>query len=398
MDIIDRFLTYVQIGTQSNPYSGSHPSTDVQWTFAHHLVEELNHAGLENAHVDERCYVYAWLPATPGKEDVPTLGLISHMDTSNAVPGDPVHPRIVRFGGNSIQLNEKLTLVPNPIYRGQELIVTDGTTLLGSDDKAGVAEIVTAVEYLSAHPELSHGRIAVCFTPDEEIGQGSDFFDIQKFGAETAYTVDGGELGEIEYENFNAAAALVTVNGLNTHPGYGKGKMRNAILIATEFLNLLPPAETPANTEGYEGFYHVHNMEGNESKVTLELIIRDHDSQRFAQRKAFLRQISLFLNQKYGDNTIDTEIKDQYYNMKQYILPHRELIDNAAKAMNAAGVTPVEMPIRGGTDGARLSYLGLPCPNLCTGGANFHSLMEYIPVESLRKMEKVLVELAQLQG
>lgn len=398
MDIVERFITYAKFGTQSNPNSGTHPSSEALWPFARHLVQELTDIGLENVHVDEHCYLYAWLPATPGKEAVPTLGLIAHIDTSDAVPGDNVHPRIVRFGGNTIQLNADLTLEPNPIYRGQELIVTDGTTLLGSDDKAGVAEIVSAVEYLIAHPELPHGRVAVCFTPDEEIGEGPDFFDIEKFGAVTAYTVDGGELGEIEYENFNAAAAMITVNGLNTHPGYGKNQMRNAVLIASEFLSMLPPAETPSHTEGYEGFYHVHNIEGNESRVTMRFIIRDHDGQRFAERKEYLRHVAQYLNQKYGDNTIHGEIRDQYYNMKQAILPHWELITNASKAMTAAGVTPREIPIRGGTDGCRLSYMGLPCPNLCTGGVNFHSLLEYIPVDALHKMVRVLVELIGLQG
>lgn len=398
MDIVERFITYAKFGTTSDPYSGEHPSTEVQWPLARYLVSELAEAGLENPHVDDRCYVYAWLPATPGKEDVPVLGLIAHMDTSSAVPGDPVNPRIVHFGGKTIRLNEHVTLEPNPAYRGQDLIVTDGNTLLGADDKAGVAEIVSAVIYLLQHPEIPHGRVAICFTPDEEIGEGANFFDVEKFGAETAYTVDGGELGEIEYENFNAAAAVVTVNGLNTHPGAGKGKMKNAVLMATEFLGLLPPAETPAHTEGYEGFYHIHKIAGNESKATMEFIIRDHDEMRFQQRKTFLLQATQFMNLKYGGNTVETEIKDQYYNMKEHILPHPELIENAKKAMEKVGVHAQEMPIRGGTDGARLSYMGLPCPNLCTGGANYHSLMEYVPVASLQKMEQVLIELIQLQG
>ncbi len=397
MDIIARFMTYARFGTSSDPYSGQHPSTEVQWPLARYLVEELQGIGLENPHVDDHCYVYAWLPATPGLEDVPALGLIAHMDTSNAVPGDPVQPRIVLFTGSPIRLNEQVTLTPNPAYRGQKLIVTDGNTLLGADDKAGVAEIVSAVEYLVQHPELPHGRVAICFTPDEEIGEGADLFDIAKFGAETAYTVDGGELGEIEYENFNAAAARVTLNGLNTHPGNAKGIMRNAILLANEFLNLLPPAETPAHTEGYEGFFHVQNISGNESSVTMEFIIRDHDEKLFQQRKALLLHATQFMNLKYGTNAVSTQVKDQYYNMKQHILPHRNLIDNAARAMEQVGIQPCEVPIRGGTDGARLSYMGLPCPNLCTGGANYHSLMEYIPVESLRKMQTVLVNLICMQ-
>ncbi len=397
MDIIERFITYARFGTTSNPRSGEHPSSAVQWPLAHYLVEELKGIGLENPHVDEHCYVYAWLPATPGCEDIPTLGLIAHMDTSDAVPGDPVRPRIVRFVGSPIRLNEKVVLEPNPAYRGQELIVTDGNTLLGADDKAGVAEIVSAAEYLIEHPELPHGRVAICFTPDEEIGEGADFFDIQKFGATTAYTVDGGELGEIEYENFNAAAAVVTLNGLNTHPGNGKGLMRNAILLAVEFLNLLPAAETPSHTEGYEGFYHVGHISGNESRATLEFIIRDHNEKHFQQRKAVMQHATQFMNLKYGLNAVETEIRDQYYNMKQHILPHWELIENASAAMQQVGINPREVPIRGGTDGARLSYMGLPCPNLCTGGANYHSLMEYIPVESLRKMQQVLVALIGLQ-
>ena len=397
MNITERFLTYARMGTQSDPFSGTHPSSASQFELAHYLVGELTSLGLENPHVDEHCYVYAWLPATPGMESVPTLGLIAHMDTAYAVPGAPVNPRIVRFDGNPIPLNETVTLTPNPAYVGQDLIVTDGNTLLGADDKAGVAAIVTAVAYLVEHPEIPHGRVAVGFTPDEEIGEGPMFFDVPGFGAKTAYTVDGGELGEIEYENFNAAACKVTIHGVNIHPGAAKNVMKNAVLMASEFISLLPPAETPAHTEGYEGFFHVNRISGDENEATLRMIIREHDSEKYEARKALVEEIARFMNHKYGEGTVTLDLRDSYRNMKEMILPHMELIENAKAAMEAVGVEPLVVPIRGGTDGARLSFMGLPCPNLCTGGANYHSLQEYVPIPSLEKMAQVLVELIRLQ-
>jgi tripeptide aminopeptidase len=397
MNIKDRFIAYAKIGTQSDPTTGAHPSTPVQFDLANYLVEELKGLGLENPHLEEHCYVYAWLPATPGMEQIPTLGLIAHVDTSNAVPGAPVNPQVVTFDGSPIRLNDQVTLEPNPAYVGQELIVTDGNTLLGADDKAGIATIVSAVEYLLNHPEIPHGRVALCFTPDEEIGEGPDFFDIPGFGAKTAYTVDGGELGEIEYENFNAAGCTVNVHGINIHPGSAKNVMKNAILIANEFISLLPAAATPAHTEGYEGFFHINGISGTENLATLQMLIRDHDKEKFLEKKALLGEIGSFLNKKYGEGTVEVLVEDSYYNMKEQILPHMYLIENAKAAMEAVGVTPNVVPIRGGTDGARLSYQGLPCPNLSTGGANFHSLREYVPVPSLEKMTEVLVQLILLQ-
>lgn len=397
MNITERFLNYARIGTQSDPSTGAHPSTPAQFELARYLVKELTELGLENPYVDGHCYVYAWLPATPGMETVPTLGLISHIDTSDAVPGAPVNPRIVRFDGSPIRLNDEITLEPNPAYIGQELIVTDGNTLLGADDKAGIAAIVTAAAYLLEHPQIPHGRVAIGFTPDEEIGEGPSFFDIPGFGAKTAYTVDGGELGEIEYENFNAASCAVAIHGVNIHPGAAKNIMKNAILMANEFISLLPPAETPAHTEGYEGFYHVGRISGDENLTTLHLIIREHDDAKFQGRKQFLEDIAGFMNRKYGEGTVVLDLRDSYRNMKEMILPHKELIENARAAMEAAGVEPREVPIRGGTDGAQLSFMGLPCPNLCTGGANYHSLREYLPIPSLEKMAEVLVKLICLQ-
>ena len=404
MDAIDRFLRYVTYDTQSDEHSDTSPSTEKQKVLGQALADELGQLGLHKAHMDEHGYVYAWLPATPGSEGIPCVGLIAHMDTSPDAPGAGVNPRIVRYEGGDIVLNEEKGIVMRAAefeslakYQGQELIVTDGTTLLGADDKAGVAEIMTAVAYLAEHPEVPHGRIAVCFTPDEEVGQGADRFNVEGFGAAVAYTVDGGELGEIEYENFNAANAGVFVRGVNIHPGEAKNKMKNALLIALEYAGLLPPAETPAHTEGYEGFYHLHDMKGNETEAELHYLIRDHDRAKFEARKQFLAQAAAFLNQKYGAGTVEVVVKDSYYNMKEQIEPHMYLILRARAAMEAAGITPVEVPIRGGTDGARLSYMGLPCPNLCTGGVNFHGVHEYIPAAALNRMAQVLVNLVTAQ-
>ena len=404
MNAVDRFLTYVRYDTQSDEHSDTTSTTEKQKVLGAALAEELNVLGLYNAHMDEYGYVYAWLPASAGCEGVPCVGLIAHMDTSPDASGANVQPRVVRYEGGDLVLNEERNIVMRAAdfeslarYVGQELIVTDGTTLLGADDKAGVAEIMTALEYLTAHPEIPHGRIAVCFTPDEEVGSGADHFDVAGFGAAVAYTVDGGELGELEYENFNAASASVLVHGVNIHPGSAKNKMKNALLIALEFANMLPPAETPAHTEGYEGFYHLHDMKGNETQAELHYIIRDHDMDKFQARKACLGRVSDYLNAKYGKDTVELSLKDSYYNMREKIEPHMYLLHRARAAMEAVGITPVEVPIRGGTDGARLSFMGLPCPNLCTGGLNFHGVHEYIPAQALEKMTQVLVHLVRAQ-
>ncbi|MBM6926921.1 peptidase T [Pseudoflavonifractor phocaeensis] len=400
MNAVERFLKYVSYDTQSDEHSQATPTTEKQKVLGAALAEEMALLGLSNPHMDEHGYVYGWLPATPGCEGIPCVGLIAHMDTSPSAPGGPVKPRVILYGGGDIVLNQDLGIIMKAEdfeslskYVGQELIVTDGTTLLGADDKAGVAEILSAVEYLIAHPEIPHGRIAIGFTPDEEVGQGADHFDVEGFGAAVAYTVDGGELGELEYENFNAASAKITVRGLNIHPGSAKNKMKNALLMAIELVNMLPPAETPAHTEGYEGFYHLCDMTGDETTAALSLIIRDHDRQSFESRKAYLTRTVDYLNQKYGADTVALELKDSYYNMREKIEPHMYLIHRARAAMEAAGVIPLEVPIRGGTDGARLSFMGLPCPNLCTGGLNFHGVREYIPTDALLKMTQVLVNL-----
>ena len=403
MTAIDRFLRYVTYDTQSDEHSDAIPSTAKQKVLGAALAEELAQMGLHNAHMDEYGYVYAWLPATAGCEGIPCVGLIAHMDTSPDAPGAGVKPRVVRYEGGDLVLNEEKGIVMRAAefeslakYKGQELIVTDGTTLLGADDKAGVAEIVTACEYLLAHPEIRHRAVAVCFTPDEEVGKGADHFDPEKFPARVAYTVDGGELGEIEYENFNAAAVTLTVEGVNIHPGSAKNKMKNAILLANQFISLLPAAEAPAHTEGYEGFYHVTDLAGNESQVVLHAIIRDHDLEEFNARKAFVQQLVDYLNARWGQGTFRLEMRDSYYNMKEKIRPHMELIENAKAAMEAVGVEPVIVPIRGGTDGARLSWeRNIPCPNLCTGGANYHGVHEFVPVPSMEKMVQVLVELVK---
>lgn len=397
MDVLERFLHYVSFDTRSDEGSETVPSTPGQKLLGAALAEELGRIGLQHAHMDDKGYVYAWLPASPGCEGVPCVGLIAHMDTSPDLSGAGVKPRVVDYRGGDIVLSEEKGIVMRAAdfeslagYKGQRLVVTDGTTLLGADDKAGVAEIMTTMEHLASHPELRHGRIAVCFTPDEEVGRGANHFDVDGFGAAVAFTVDGGELGEIEYENFNAANASVYVHGLNIHPGTAKNKMKNALLIGLEFASLLPAAETPGHTEGYEGFYHLHRMGGDESEASLHLLIRDHDKAKFEHRKAYLVRCVDFLNGKYGPGTAELIVKDSYYNMREKIEPHMYLIHRAKAAMERAGVTPNVVPIRGGTDGARLSYMGLPCPNLSTGGHNYHGRNEYVPVESLRKMVEVL--------
>lgn len=400
MTVLDRFLRYVSFDTQSDNRSGTHPSTAKQKVLGEALAAELAGLGLENAHMDDFGYVYAHLPATPGFEDVPCLGLIAHMDTSPDASGANVKPQIITYEGGDIVLahGAPMKAADYPFlkrYIGQQLVTTDGATLLGADDKAGVAEIVSAVEYLVAHPDIPHGPIAVAFTPDEEIGEGTDHFDLKGFAAAAAYTVDGGELGELEYENFNAAEAKVTVHGFNIHPGSAKDKMKNAALMAMEFNAMLPPFETPAHTEGYEGFYHLCGMSGDETTATLEYIIRDHNMDKFQGRKATMERIAAYLNEKYGPGTVELELRDQYYNMKAQIEPHMHLVHRAKAAFEACGVQALEVAIRGGTDGARLSYEGLPCPNLSTGGANFHGVHEFIPIPALEKMVEVLVALVR---
>lgn len=399
MNIKDRFLKYVSFPTTSNEESKTVPSTENQRIFAEHLKNELIDIGLENAESDENGYVYAFLPSNDGADNA--IGFISHMDTSPSVSGKNISPESIVYTGGNIKLKKcgEISTSDYPFLQdfvGQELIVTDGTTLLGADDKAGIAEIVTACEYLINHPEIEHKGIAVCITPDEEIGRGADYFNFEKFRAKCAYTVDGGLLGEIEYENFNAASALFTVNGINIHPGDAKNKMKNSVLIALELMNLFPKAETPSHTEKYEGFYHVCGISGDETKTTVNMIIRDHDMNLFEKRKSFAQNAADYINSVYGENTVSVKIKDSYYNMKPKILPHIELIKNAEKAMQNVGVTPKIVPIRGGTDGARLSYEGLPCPNLSTGGANFHSVHEFVSVDSMAKMTEVLIELAKM--
>lgn len=403
MNVIERFLKYVSFDTRSDENSESVPSTEKQKVLGAYLAQELQKMGMKDARMDECGYVYAFLPATPGKEHLPVMGLIAHMDTSPDVSGADVKPSIVRYEGGDLPLanGDCLSLATFPFlekYVGQELIVTDGNTLLGADDKAGIAEIVSACAYLLEHPEIAHGGIAVAFTPDEEIGSGADHFDVEGFGASFAYTVDGGELGEIEYENFNAASAKVEVKGVNIHPGSAKDRMKNAVLMATEFISMLPPAETPAHTEGYEGFYHVHGFSGDESAATFGMIIRDHDREKFESRKVFLEKLTAYLNDKWGKGSFTLTLRDSYYNMKEKILPHMELIENAKAAMQDVGVKPLVVPIRGGTDGARLSYMGLPCPNLSTGGANFHGVHEFIPVRSMEKMVLVLLNLMKAKN
>ena len=400
MNVLDRFLKYVSFPTASCEDSETVPSTERQTVLARFIADELSAMGLSDAGVDGCGYVYAVLPATPGMENAEPIGFVSHMDTSPDAPGENIKAKKILYRGGDIDLGERVMRVSDfPVlskYEGRELIVTDGSTLLGADDKAGVAEIVGMCEYFVTHPEAAHRTVYICFTPDEEIGRGADHFDYNRFGAKVAYTVDGGELGEIEYENFNAAAAVVKVHGVNIHPGSAKNKMKNAALLAAEFINRLPAAETPAHTEGYEGFYHVSDICANETEAVISMIIRDHDREKFEKRKAFVKNLCEYLNGVYGDGTFEAFVSDSYYNMKEKIAPHMELIERAKEAMKQAGAEPLIVPIRGGTDGARLSWEGnIPCPNLSTGGVNFHSVYEFIPADALDTMRDVLVNLAQ---
>jgi len=405
MRAFERFLKYVTFDTTSddNASQNTCPSTEKQKVLALSLVEEMKANGMSDAHMDSNGYVYGTLPANCDAQ-VPVIGLISHMDTSSSASGANIKTQIIKnYDGGDILLNKELDIVMSPAkfesladYKGKDLIVTDGTTLLGADDKAGVAEILTAVQRLN-DDGVKHGKIAVAFTPDEEIGRGADRFDVKHFGAEYAYTVDGGKLGEIEYENFNAAAAIVTVNGINIHPGDAKNKMKNAVLMGIEFNEMLPAQEIPACTEGYEGFHHLSHIEGDEEKTVLRYIIRDHDMNQFKAKKARFEKIAAYLNEKYGKQTIELNLFDSYYNMKEQILPHMFIIEKAQKAMKDAGVEPEIVAIRGGTDGARLSFMGLPCPNLSTGGHNFHGRFEYIPVQSMDSMVEVLINILKVQ-
>ena len=396
MELKERFLKYVGFDTQSDPESETYPSTAKQLILLNYLAEEMKELGLEDVEVDANGYAMGTIPATPGYEDRPVIGFISHVDTSPDMSGADIHPRIIEnYDGGDICLNEQLTMTladfPElAFFKGHTLITTDGTTLLGADDKAGVAEIMTAAEYLMKHPEVKHGRIRIGFTPDEEIGKGVDFFDVKHFGATFAYTVDGGFEGELEYENFNAASAVVTVHGRNVHPGSAKRCMVNAQLIAMEFHGMLPVHDRPEATEGYEGFSHLCAMQGEVELATLEYIIRDHDRASFEARKALFESAAAFLNAKYGAGTVEVALRDSYYNMREKIEPHMAIVEAAQQAMRDAGVTPRVVPIRGGTDGARLSYEGLPCPNLFTGGENYHGRFEYVPVEDMEAAVRTL--------
>ena len=404
MSVKERFLRYVSVNTQSCEDAGVFPSTENQWALAKMLAQELADLGAQNVRLDENCYVMAELPSNIKNAKVPALGLIAHMDTSPDASGENISPRIVeKYDGCVIVLNEEKGIKLDPAqfeslrtHIGEDLIVTDGTTLLGSDDKSGIAEIMTVVDYFTKNPTVPHGKICIAFTPDEEIGNGAERFDIEDFGADFAYTVDGGAIGEIEYENFNGANAGIFIKGKGIHPGEAKNKMRNASLVAMEFSSMLPEFETPGHTEGYEGFYHLHSMSGDVERAELQYIIRDHDRDNFEKRKLFIKSVGSFLNYKYGDGTVSVTVEDRYYNMRDKILPHMELIELARDAMQAAGIEPKVVPIRGGTDGARLSYMGLPCPNLCAGGHNFHGCYEYCSVQSMERITVFLIRLAQM--
>lgn len=402
--LVERFLRYVAVDTQSDPESETFPSTAKQLTLLNLLLEEMLIMGLADVEIDPHGYVTGTIPATPGCEQKPVIGFISHVDTSPDMTGVEIKPQFVYdYDGEDIRLNESLTMrvaeFPElSFFKGHTLITTDGTTLLGADDKAGIAEIMTAAEYLMAHPEIPHGTVRIGFTPDEEVGRGVDFFDVENFGANFAYTVDGGSEGELEYENFNAASAKIAVQGRNIHPGYAKDKMINALQVICEINALLPAAQRPEHTEEYDGFYHLVGMNGTVEQATSEYIIRDHSREKFEAKKSYLQSVVNLLEEKYGKGVISLTVKDQYYNMREMVEPHPEVIGRAEKAMRLAGVVPVVRPIRGGTDGSRLSYMGLPCPNLFTGGMNFHGKFEYCSVDTMCRACKTLVHLAKLWG
>ncbi len=403
MSLVERFLKYVSFDTQSSEETGLTPSTPGQMTFAEYLKSELESLGLEEISLDENGYLFATLPANVDKE-LPVVGFIAHMDTSPDMSGKDVNPRTVtNYDGTDIVLcaEENIVLSPSRFpelldHKGEDLIVTDGKTLLGADDKAGIAEIVSAVVYLQQHPEIKHGKIRIGFNPDEEIGLGAHKFDVEKFGCDWAYTMDGGEVGELEFENFNAASAKIVFKGRNVHPGYAKNKMLNSLHVANRFISLLPENETPEHTEGYEGFYHLIGMNGEVEQTTVSYIIRDHDRVRFEQRKQRMERLTAFINAEYGEGTAALELHDQYYNMREKIEPVMHVIDIAFEAMKAAGVEPHVKAIRGGTDGAQLSFKGLPCPNIFAGGLNFHGRFEFVPIQSMEKAMNVIVKIAEI--
>ena len=399
--LVTRFLKYVKTYTESEAFLDKFPSTDRQWDLANYLVEELKQIGLEDVSIDENGYVFGYVPSTVDHE-VPTIGFVSHMDTSPDFSGENVQPQIwENYDGGDIKLNESMILSPNEFpeltqYKGQTIITTDGTTLLGADDKAGVAEIVTAAEYLIAHPEIKHGRIAIGFTPDEEVGRGADFFNVEKFGAEWGYTMDGSEIGELEYENFNAASGIVTIKGKSVHPGYAKNKMINAANLAMEFASQLPNDEVPELTDGREGFFHLAKITGSVTEAKMVYIIRDHDMEQYEARKALFLQIADDIQERFDHEVIKAEVSDQYFNMIEKVKEKFQSVEIAEQAIKDCGVTPNIMPIRGGTDGARLSFMGLPCPNIFAGGHNFHGPYEYVPVESMEKATEIIVRIAEL--
>jgi len=401
MNITERFLNYTKFDTQSAEESTTVPSTPKQLVFAKYLKEELQQEGLKDVEMDDKGYIYATLPANM-KGDAPTIGFISHYDTSPDCSGADIKPRIVsNYDGNDIVLSEGIILSPRKFpellaHVGEDLIVTDGHTLLGADDKAGIAEIVQAMVWLQEHPEVKHGRIRVAFNPDEEIGMGAHHFDVAKFDCQWAYTMDGGDVGELEYENFNAASAKIVIRGISVHPGYAKGKMVNANALAVEFASMLPRDETPETTEGYEGFYHLIGMQTNTENARLSYIIRDHDRQKFEARKRLVKSCAQQMNEKYGDGTVVADVSDQYYNMKEKIDPQMHVIDLVLHAMRQAGVTAQVKPIRGGTDGAQLSFKGLPCPNIFAGGINFHGPYEFVPIQSMEKAMNVIIKICEL--
>ena len=401
MNIIERFLNYTKFDTQSAEDSQTVPSTPKQLDFARYLKEELEHEGLQDVEMDDKGYIYATLPANTDT-DIPTIGFISHYDTSPDCSGADIKARIVeKYDGHEIVLSEGIVLSPRKFpellaHEGEDLIVTDGHTLLGADDKAGIAEIVQAMVYLQEHPDIKHGTVRVAFNPDEEIGMGAHHFDVEKFGCQWAYTMDGGEVGELEYENFNAASAKVNIKGISVHPGYAKGKMVNANALAAEFAALLPKDETPETTEGYEGFYHLIGIQANTEQARLSYIIRDHDREHFEQRKRFVKTCANRMNEKYGEGTVTADVNDQYYNMREKIEDgNMHVVDLVLKAMEEAGVTPKVRPIRGGTDGAQLSFKGLPCPNIFAGGINFHGPFEFVPIQSMEKAMQVIVKIIE---
>lgn len=400
--IIKRFISYVTIDTESDPNNPDFPSSDNQWDLANLLVKELKDIGMSDITLDKHCYVMATLPSNLDY-DVPTIGFVSHIDTTPDYTGANVKPRIHhKYDGKDIVLNENENIVLSPSYfddllqyKGQTIITTDGTTLLGADDKAGITEIVSAMEYLINHPEIKHGKIRICFTPDEEVGKGAHKFDVKKFGADWAYTMDGSQIGELEYENFNAASAKITINGKIVHPGYAKGKMINSMTIAGNFIHRLPSKEVPESTEGYEGFFHLHQLNGNVEQSVLHYIIRDHDTDLFNNRKQFMIDLAAKMNSELGNDAIEIDIKDQYYNMKEKVIPVMHIVDIAEEVMKEIGITPLIKPIRGGTDGSQLSFMGLPCPNIFAGGHNFHGRYEYVPVESMIKATEVIIGISE---